>query len=80
MSRPPIPGDRGFGVSTPSKDDRGAKPDELYTIAEAAYKRIVELLLSQTRTVPGLTSQTLRDSCQLYQAEIANRLQITGTA
>jgi DNA-binding transcriptional regulator YiaG len=72
--------DRGFGVSTPSEDDYGAKPDEVYTTAEAAYNRIVELLLSRTRTVPGLTLQEIRDSRHLSQAEIASRLQINQGA
>lgn len=72
--------DRGFGVSTPSKDDYGVKPDEVYQTAEAAYNRIVELLLSQTTTVPGLTLQQIRDSCQLSQAELAQKLRINQGA
>jgi DNA-binding XRE family transcriptional regulator len=72
--------DRGFGVSTPSEDDYGAKPDEVYGTADAAYNRIVELLLSQTNTVPGLTLQQIRDSRQLSQAELAQKLKINQGA
>lgn len=72
--------DRGFGVSTPSEDDYGAKPDEVYGTVTAAYDRVVELLLSQTGTVPGLTLQQIRDSRRLSQTEIAQRLQINQGA
>lgn len=72
--------DRGFGISTPSEDDFGAKPDEVYECADAAYKRVVDLLLSRTRTVPGLSLPRIRESRGLSQNEIAQRLQINQGA
>ena len=72
--------DRGFGISTPSEDDFGTKPDEVYETAEAAYDRVVELLLSQTRTIPGLTLPKLREQRGLSQTELAQRLQINQGA
>ena len=72
--------DRGFGISTPTRDDFGAKPHELYESLDAAYKRAVDLLLSQTRTVPGLPLPRIRESRGLSQTEIAQRLQINQGA
>lgn len=72
--------DRGFGITTPTRDDFGTKPHELYENAEAAYDRIVELLLIQTRTIPGLTLPKLRELRGLSQTDIAQRLQINQGA
>jgi DNA-binding transcriptional regulator YiaG len=72
--------DRGFGVSTPTRDDFGTKPHELYECADAAYDRVVELLLSQTRTVPGRTLPKIRESRGLSQTDVAQRLQINQGA
>lgn len=72
--------DRGFGVSTPTRDDFGAKPHELYQTLDAAYDRVVELLLSQTRTIPGLTLPKIRESRGLSQTDIAQRLRINQGA
>ncbi|HEU4883023.1 MAG TPA: XRE family transcriptional regulator [Longimicrobium sp.] len=72
--------DRGFGVSTPSEDDFGAKPDEVYPTTDAACSRVVELLLSQTRTVPGRTLPKIRESRGLSQTDVAQRLQINQGA
>jgi DNA-binding transcriptional regulator YiaG len=72
--------DRGFGVSTPTRDDFGTKPHELYECADAAYDRVVELLLSQTRAVPGLTLPKLRELRGLSQTDVAQRLQINQGA
>lgn len=72
--------DRGFGVSTPTRDNFNAKPDELYEYLDAAYDRVVELLLSQTRTIPGLTLPRLRELRGLSQTDIAQRLQINQGA
>lgn len=72
--------DRGFGISTPSEDDFGLKPDEVYESADAAYDRVVELLLSLTRTIPGLTLPRLRELRGLSQTQIAQRLQINQGA
>ncbi len=72
--------DRGFGISTPTRDDFGAKSHELYETLDAAYDRVVELLLSQTRTIPGLTLPKIRESRGLSQTDIAQRLQINQGA
>lgn len=72
--------DRGFGVTTPTCDDFGTKPDELYECLDAAYDRVVELLLSQTRTIPGLTLPRLRELRGLSQTDVAHRLQINQGA
>jgi hypothetical protein len=42
--------DRGFGLSTPTDDDFGQGPDEVYEGVDAAYARAKALLLSQTPT------------------------------
>lgn len=72
--------DRGYGISTPTRDDYGSKPHELYDCADAAYRRAVDLLLSQTRTVPGLSLPRIRESRGLSQNEIAQRLRINQGA
>jgi DNA-binding transcriptional regulator YiaG len=72
--------DRGFGISTPSEDDFGAKPDEVYQSGDAAYNRVVELLLGQINTIPGAGLPKIRESCQLSQTELAQRLQINQGA
>lgn len=72
--------DRGFGVSTPSRDDFGSKPDELYDGADAAYDRVVQLLLSQTPTIPGLTLPGVREALGFSQTDVAQRLQINQGA
>lgn len=72
--------DRGYGITTPTRDDFGTKPHELYDCADAAYRRVVELLLSQTRTVPGLSLPRIREARGLSQSEIAQRLQINQGA
>ena len=74
--------DRGFGISTPTRDDYGSKPHELYDCADAAYERAKALLLSQTPTRPPAraTLPELRGSRKLSQAELANRLSINQGA
>ncbi|HST62972.1 MAG TPA: XRE family transcriptional regulator [Longimicrobium sp.] len=74
--------DRGFGISTPSRDDYGAKPDEVYEDVDAAYARAKALLLSQTRTRPPLRARLpeLREARKLSQAELASRLSINQGA
>jgi DNA-binding XRE family transcriptional regulator len=72
--------DRGFGVSSPTRGDLNAKPDELYECLDVAYDRVVELLLSRTRTIPGLTLPRLRVLRGLSQTELAQRLQINQGA
>lgn len=70
----------GFGVSTPTGDEYGGGPDEVYADPEAAYSRILELLLSQTRTVPDLSLPKLRESRELSQVELAQRLNVNQGA
>lgn len=74
--------DRGFGIATPSRDDYGAKPDEVYEDVDTAYERAKALLLSQTHTRPPVraTLPELREACRLSQAELANRLSINQGA
>lgn len=74
--------DRGFGISTPSPDDYGAKPDEVYEDGDAAYERVKALLLSQTPTRPPVraTLPSLREERKLSQAELASRLSINQGA
>jgi DNA-binding transcriptional regulator YiaG len=74
--------DRGFGISTPSRDDFGARPDEVYEDVDAAYERAKALLLSQTPTKPPLhaTIPELREARRLSQVELANRLSINQGA
>jgi hypothetical protein len=72
--------DRGFGVTTPTRDNFSAKPDELYECLDAAYDRVVDLLLSQTPSVPGLTLPKLRELRGLSQTDIAQRLRINQGA
>lgn len=70
----------GFGVSTPTADDYGSGPDEVYPDPETAYRRILELLLSQTRTIPDLSLSKLRESQQLSQVDLAQRLNVNQGA
>lgn len=72
--------DRGFGISTPTDDDYGSKPHELYECADAAYKRALNLLLSQTRTASALSLPKIRETRGLSQNEIAQRLRINQGA
>lgn len=69
---------RGFGISTPSSDDFGVGPDEVYPDADTAFERVKELLLSQTRTTPPaeLPLPRLREARSLSQVELARRLAI----
>lgn len=73
---------RGFGLSTPSPDDYGQGPDEVYEGVDAAYERAKALLLSQTPTRPPAhaTLPELREARRLSQAELANRLSINQGA
>lgn len=74
--------DRGFGISTPSRDDFGSKPDEVHETEDAAYARAKALLLSQTPTKPPArtTLPELRATRKLSQAELASRLSINQGA
>jgi DNA-binding transcriptional regulator YiaG len=74
--------DRGFGITTPTRDDFGSKPHELYDCADAAYERAKALLLSQTPTRPPTraTLPELREARKLSQVELAQRLSINQGA
>lgn len=69
---------KGFGISTPTADDYGVGPDEIYERATTAYERVKELLLSRTRTRSpvDLPLPKLRESMRMSQSELARRLQI----
>lgn len=41
---------RGFGLATPTRDDYGVGPDEIYEVQNDAYERVSELLISRART------------------------------
>ena len=47
--------DRGFGVSTPTDDDYGTGPDEIYPSAKEAFERVVQLVESGDQTRPPET-------------------------
>lgn len=74
--------DRGFGLSTPSDDDFGAGVDEIYPTEIAAFERIKELLLGQTKTArpEDLSLPKLRELRRLSQVELASRLHVTQGA
>jgi hypothetical protein len=74
--------DAGFGLSTPTDDDFGLGPDEIYPDIETAFERIKELLLSQTATkAPArATLSKIRESRRLSQVELASRLSINQGA
>jgi hypothetical protein len=73
---------RGFGLSTPSDDDFGLGPDEVYEGVDAAFDRTKALLLSQTPTRPPTraTLPELREARKLSQSELASRLSINQGA
>lgn len=67
--------DRGFGVSTPTEDDYGVKPDELYPNVNATLERVVALILSGGRSKPPAEVRLaeLRQILGLSQTELAER-------
>jgi hypothetical protein len=67
---------RGFGISTPSADDFGAGPDEVYRTEAEAFDRIEEMLPGQVKTVrpTEMTLPKLRELRRLSQVELAGRL------
>lgn len=73
---------KGFGLSTPTNDDFGQGPDEVYQDVDTAYARAKALLLSQTPTKPPArtTLPELRVTRKLSQAELASRLSINQGA
>jgi DNA-binding XRE family transcriptional regulator len=67
---------RGFGVSSSPAPGYGEGADEVYTDAEAAYGRVVSLLLSRMFTSPPepVRLRELRKARGLSQAELAELL------
>jgi DNA-binding XRE family transcriptional regulator len=64
---------KGFGVTASSAHAYGERADEAYLEEEAAYGRIVSLMLSQTETSPppAVSLRELRKERGLSQAELA---------
>lgn len=73
---------RGFGLSTPTDEDFGLGPDEVYEDVQTAFARAKALLLSQTPTKPPsrATLPEIREARRLSQVELANRLCINQGA
>lgn len=65
-----------FGITSSTEHVYGGRADEVYKDEEAAYGRIVSLLLSRTFTSPppAVSLRELRRECQLSQAELAQAL------
>jgi hypothetical protein len=67
--------DTGFGVSCPADPGFGEGADEVYQDIEAAYGRVVSLLLSRTYTSPPeVMLRDLRRERGLSQIELAELL------
>lgn len=66
----------GFGVSSSPNHAYGDRPDEVYSDEEAAYSRVVSLLLSGSFTSPPepVRLKELRKACGLSQTELAGIL------
>jgi len=62
-----------FGISSSQQKSYGDGADEVYEDEEAAYGRIVSLLLSHSFTSPprAVSLKELRKECRLSQAELA---------
>jgi DNA-binding Xre family transcriptional regulator len=74
---------RGFGISTDGLGDGyGEGPDEVVADREAAAKRVVELLVQGTGTVPpsDVVLRELRAVLGFTQKELANRLGVQQAA
>ena len=67
--------DRGFGVSTPSRDDYGGGPDEVFPNVKATLDRVVQLILSggSSVTPEAVRLAELRQLRGISQAELAER-------
>lgn len=65
--------EKGFGISSSPERAYGEGADEVYKDEEAAYGRIVSLLLSRTFTSPppAVSLRELRKESGLSQAELA---------
>ena len=69
---------KGFGISSRSDVGYGEGVDEIYTSEEDAFKRVVSLLLSRTKTLPppAVRLSELRRSVGMSQTELAERMDI----
>ncbi|WP_202594939.1 helix-turn-helix domain-containing protein [Blastopirellula marina] len=67
---------KGFGISSSPEPGYGEGADEIYRDEEAAFGRIVSLLLSRTFTSPppAVSLRELRKESRLSQAELAEIL------
>lgn len=67
---------QGFGITSSPDQSYGEQADEIYNDEEAAYGRIVSLLLSRTFTgpPPAVTLRELRKERGLSQIELAEAL------
>lgn len=67
---------RAFAITASTEHAYGERADEVYQDEEAAYGRIVSLLLSGTFTSPprAVSLKELRRECGLSQAELAEVL------
>ena len=67
----------GFGVSSSPSDGFGEGPDEIYQDEEAAYGRVVSLMLSRGSTSPpkSVRLRELRNERGITQVELAELLQ-----
>jgi DNA-binding XRE family transcriptional regulator len=68
---------RGFGITANSEIGYGEGPEEVFEEESAALHRVLELLLSRTKTVTtAATLGQLRRERSLTQAQIASSLKI----
>ena len=68
---------KGFGISSSPEKGYGEGADEVYEDEEAAYGRVVSLILSRTHTSPppAVSLKELRKESGLSQAELAEILE-----
>lgn len=68
--------DRGYGVLANRDAAFGEGSDEVYPTSQSVVERTIELLVTQSATLPPLSDRVrhLRSTCQLTQEEIARRL------
>jgi len=74
--------DAGFGVSCSPEHSYGEGADEVYLDSEAAYSRVVSLILSRTYTAapPSVQLRGLRKERGISQVELADLLKIKQAA
>lgn len=68
---------RGYGVSSRSDLAYGEGVDETYTSEVEAFRRVLSLLLSQTKTTPRrMGLRELREEIGLSQTELGDRMSV----